>query len=154
MPAALPTGAEVYRIIDAEKRISGNIRWQHNPDHDSGWAKFRVVVESDAGWDLALYGNVALAPPDRQPKRSFSLVLRGRRIYALDVNGSHKNRHVNNDEWNHQTHKQRWKDAYGTQIAFTPDESIPEEPAAAFLEFCRECNIVFTGQITEEVPTT
>ena len=151
MPASRPTEAEVGRIIDGEKGISGNIVWEHTPNHDAAWAKFKVIVENDGGWKLILYGNAQLAAPDNLPKRSYSLVLRrdaqNFRVFALDVNGSHRNKTADHKRWNHQTHKQRWDDTYADEIAYTPDESIPEEPNDAFLEFCGECNIVFTGQI-------
>ena len=151
MPATQPTEAEVGRIIDAEKGIAGNIVWEHNPNHNADWANFQVIVENDGGWDLMLYGNAQLAASDNPPKRSYSLVLhRGAqsfRVFDLDVNGSHQNKTADHNRWNNQTHKQRWDDTYADEIAYTPDESIPEEPNAAFLEFCGECNIVFTGQI-------
>jgi hypothetical protein len=152
MPAPFPTEAEVDRIIAVEKRISGDIIWLHDPGHNRDWAKFNVPVENDDGLELTLYVNVQL---NGQQKRSYSLFLRRAsrsfRIFSLDVNGTHRNIRINDNEWNRQTHKQRWRDAY-SQFAFTPSESIPEEPIAAFREFCAECNIVFTGQIGD-IPT-
>ena len=148
MASATPTEALVDEILESEKTISADINWSYNPSHDANWAKFTAVVENECGWDLILYGNAQLHPQDQQPKRSFSLVLnRTHRIYALDVNGVHKNKVINDEEWNYRTHKQRWKDGYGMQFAYTPPEYIPEEPDDAFFEFCGECNIVFGGQI-------
>ena len=141
-----PTEAEVDRIIAAEKRISVAIEWVDS--RNRGWAEFRVEVENDEGWALTLVGKARLTPPY---KRSFSLILHreesGYRIFALDVNGSHRNFGIDRYIWNYQTHKQRWTDDYGDAFAFTPTESIPEEPNAAFLEFCQECRIAFTGRI-------
>lgn len=140
------TEALVDEIIAAAKRIAADIEWVTS--RNRGWVEFRVSVESDEGWPLTLVGKARLAPPH---KRSYSLILRressGFRIYALDVNGSHKNTGIDGQYWRYRTHKQRWLDDYGDAFAFTPEESIPEEPNAAFLEFCRECNIVLSGQL-------
>ena len=148
MPDTPPTEAEVDQIIAAAKRISADIEWIRS--RSRGWLEFRASVESDEGWPLTLVGKARLAPPH---KRSYSLILHretlGFRIYALDVNGSHKNTVIDGQNWRYRTHKQRWLDGHGDAFAFTPEESIPEEPNAAFLEFCRECNIVFSGQMGE-----
>ncbi len=146
MPDTPPTEAEVDHIIAADKWISGDI--ERVPSRNRGWVEFILKVESDEGWPLTLVGKARLGPPY---KRCFSLILRrvtsGYRIYALDVNGSHRNVGVARETWRYRTHKQRWLNDHGDGFAFTPEESIPEEKNAAFLEFCRECNIVFSGQM-------
>ena len=143
-----PTEAEVDRIVGAEKRISADIEWVYS--RNRGWIEFRAGVENDEGWSLTLVGKARLGPPY---KRSFSLILHrglsGFRIFSLDVNGSHRNFGINENFWNYQTHKQRWVDGYGDAFAFTPVETIPEEPNAAFLEFCQECRIAFVGRIED-----
>ena len=153
MPVTPPTEAEVDLILAAEKRISVDVVWRRDDVQDSNWAKFQLVVENDEGWDLVMYGNVQLKPDGHPPKRSFSLVLnQGRwagRIYALDVNGLHTNKVINNFRWQYQTHKQKWLDGFGMRFGYTPVENIPESPNSAFLEFCEECNIVFTGQVSD-----
>ena len=95
-----PTEVEVELILDAEKRITGDIE------------------------DASAF-----------------------RICSLDVNGNHRNLVINREYWRNRTHKQRWLDDCGDAFAFTPEELIPEEPNAAFLEFCRECKITLSGHI-------
>ena len=152
LPHLPPTEAEVAEIIAAHKRISADVVWQRDGVRFPNWTKFQLVVDNDGGWDLVMYGNVQLNPQTRPPKRSYCLVFnqvgRADRIYALDVNGLHTNRVIDNNRWHYQTHKQRWLDGYGMRFAYTPEENIPETPNEAFLEFCAECNIVFTGEIT------
>ena len=135
------------RIVAAEKRIAANIRWHHDTRHNRPWAGFGVAVENNGGWDLMLYGKARLASPY---KRSYSLIWTlgddGHRIFALDVIGDHSNHIINTEQWRLRTHKQIWRDAE-VKFGYTPAETIPEEPNAAFLEFCRECNIIFSGQL-------
>ena len=142
----IPTDAEVELILDAEKRITGDIEWVQA--RDRWWLEFRTRVESDERWPLTLVGKARLLPPF---KRSYSLILhrdaRGFRIFSLDVNGNHRNFVINREYWHNRTHKQRWMDYCGDAFAFTPEELVPEEPNAAFLEFCRECKITFSGHI-------
>lgn len=147
-PGLKPTEAEVARIVAAEKRIAANIRWNHDTGHNRAWAGFGVAVENNGGWDLMLYGNRQVVMPY---KVSYSLSWRlgetaAYRIFSLDINGRHQNQVINRNSWENQTHKQIWKDAE-PKFAYTPAETIPEEPLAIFREFCQECNIVFTGQI-------
>ena len=146
MPVPPLSEAQSDIIIAAEKAISGRIDWVYNPYHNQDWAKFEVTVENDLGLNLRLYGNARLLQP---AKSSFSLILNGAfRVFSLDVNGSHTNKHTNKNEWKNETHKQRWTDVCRNSDAFTPEEDIPEEPNAAFEEFCKECNIAFTGRIS------
>lgn len=135
------------QILAAEKRIAANIVWNHDTGHNRRWSDFGVAVENDGGWALRLYGKARLASPY---KRSYSLIWTlgnsGYRIFALDVVGDHSNHIINAEQWRLRTHKQIWRDAE-VKFGYTPAEIIPEEPNAAFLEFCRECNIIFTGQL-------
>ena len=94
-----------------------------------------------------MYGNARVgATPKMSYLLSWTLGDKSYRIYSLDVNGTHRNRFIDGNRWQNQTHKQRWRDEY-PGFAFTPEEAIPEEPEAAFREFCRECNIVFSGEM-------
>ncbi len=148
-----PAEAAVARILTAEKQIVEGISWQRDLRQDPDWVKFRARVENDGGWNLTLYGNVRVVSPY---KKSYSLIWTlgdvGYRIFAMDVQGNHTNIAINKEKWRRRTHKQIWKDTY-PEFAYTPDEVIPEEPNAAFLEFCRECNIVLTGQLGVFPPT-
>ena len=147
MAGEYPTEGEVGRIVAAGKFVAASIVWNHDSGHNRKWADFRVAVENSGGWELRLYGKARLRGT---PKMSYSLSwhLGGEwhRIFSLDVNGTHGNQIIDRNEWERQTHKQIWRDAE-PKFAYTPGEVIPEEPLAAFLEFCRECNIEFTGQI-------
>ena len=138
---------EAERIIAAEKRIAGDIAWKYDPARNQTWAKFEKEVENELGLNLVVYGNTSLII---RGKSSFSLVLNGNfRVFGLDVNGSHRNKHTDSKEWRGQTHKQRWTDLCRNRFAYTPDEIIPSEANAAFREFCRECSIDFTGRVGE-----
>ena len=149
--ASLPlTEAQANRIIAAEKQIAGDIRWEYDPAHNQTWAKFEKKVQNGLDLNLVVYGNTSLVIGG---KSSFSLVLNGSfRVFGLDVNGSHRNKHTDRNEWRGRTHKQRWTDLCRHRFAYTPDEIIPEDASAAFLEFCRECGIDFTGRV-RETPT-
>ena len=152
-PEWYPTAAAVARIVAAEKEISESIGWYQDLRQSRDWAKFSVRVENSGGWNLTLYGRARLESPY---KRSYSLIWtlvdKGHRIFSLYVNGRHRNKVINLDFWDNQTHKQIWRDAEA-KFGYTPDEAIPEEPNAAFREFCRECNIIFIGQLGEFPPT-
>lgn len=152
-PEWYPTEAAVAWIVAAEKEISDSIGWYQDLRQDRNWAKFDVRVENAGGWDLTLYGRARLALPY---KGSYSLIwtlgTASYRIFSLDVNGYHTNHFINREQWQQRTHKQIWKDAE-PKFAYTPEEIIPEEPNAAFREFCREGNIIFSGQLGEFPPT-
>lgn len=142
-----PTESEVQRIVAAEKFVSASIVWNYDPRHNRNWADFGVAVENNGGWELMLYGEAQVVVPYKVSySLSWDLAGGKHRIFSLDVKGKHKNRKINNNEWDGETHKQIWKDAE-PKFAYTPDEIIPEEPLAAFREFCAECNISFTCQI-------
>ncbi len=96
---------------------------------------------------MTLHGRAQLVHPyKRSYTLSWTLGKKGYRVFSLDVRGSHNNTAVDRNRWENQTHKQRWEDEYNN-FAYTPDEIIPDEPSAAFLEFCGECNIVFAGRL-------
>ena len=146
--ASLPlTEAESNRIIATEKRITGDIRWEYDPAHNQTWAKFEKEVENELGLTLVVHGNTSLVI---EGKSSFSLILNSNfRVFSLDVNGSHRNKHADRNEWRGRTHKQRWTDLCRQRFAYTPNEVIPTDANASFHEFCRECNIDFAGRIRE-----
>lgn len=148
-----PTEGEVGRIVAAGKSISGLIAWEYEAGERRRWAICSAVVWNPEGWELRLYGRAQVVHPY---KRSYSLIWTlgdmGYRIFALDVNGNHANHSINTEKWLRRTHKQVWRDAE-PKFGYTPEEAIPEEPNAAFREFCRECNIVFTGEMGVFPPT-
>lgn len=138
------TQAEANRVIDSRKRIDGDIGWDYDPSRNQTWARFEKDVVNDLGLNLRVYGNANLVVP----KSSFALVLNGAfRLVGLDVNGSHANKHTNNQEWRGQTHKVRWTDRCRDRLAFTPGEAIPDDLGCAFREFCAECRIEFVGRV-------
>lgn len=153
MPDTPPTEAEVDHIIAAEKVISEDIKWVIDASNNRRWVSCRATVVNAGGWDLTLHGKAQMGSP--QNKRSYSLSWNlggvGYRIFSLDINGNHRNQRIDRNRWRNQTHKQRWRDEY-PNFAFTPTETIPEGPVAAFYEFCAECNIVFAGRINS-IPT-
>ena len=153
MPQVRLTQAEVQRILELEKRVSANIVWKHDDTHNQDWAVFEVAVKNEGGWELKIYGKAQIVTPHKVSySLSWPLGDETHRIFSLDVKGRHKNKVINRKEWKGETHKQVWKDKE-PNYAYTPAETIPEDPNAAFLEFCEECNIKFTGQIGD-VPDT
>ena len=147
-----PTEGEVGRIVAAGKSVAASIVWNHDSGHNRNWADFRVAVENDGGWELRLYGNARVDEPKMSYSLSWHLGDEWHRIFALDVNGNHANHSINTEKWLRRTHKQVWRDAE-PKFGYTPEEAIPEEPNAAFREFCRECNIVFSGELGVFPPT-
>ena len=147
MPQVGPNQVAVENIVESIKPVGAEIVWKHDAEHNQNWAIFDIDVENKYGLRLRLYGKAQMVDPH---KVSYSLcwTLGGKthRIFSLDVKGSHKNKYVNRNTWHEETHKQIWKDVE-PNYAYTPVETIPEDPNAAFLEFCEECNISFSGQI-------
>ncbi len=129
-------------IIRDSKRISETVRWSHTDEH-SYWAKCEVMVENNQRLNLKMYINLNL---EEQSLFSFSLILNNAfRIRGLDFNGSHGNKHTNSEKWQGETHKHIWTDQCRDSHAYTPTDITTDAIKDVFLQFCEECNIVFSG---------
>ena len=82
------------------------------------------------------------------------MMIHGQHIRRLDVNGSHRNRTPDREEWATRTHKHRFSEQHQDTVAYTPDD-IPSIPTAdilgdhyrgAFEAFCGEQVIELTGE--------
>jgi hypothetical protein len=148
MARILLTEQEAERIVAASKSINTNVEWTYRPSE--GYAKCQLAVRNVLGVNLKVYGNVNMEEPTIF---SFSLIVNNAyRIRGLDVNGSHRNRHTDDNEWRGMTHKHRWSDRCREAFAYTPPEAIyPNDIGQAFRTFCDECSIKFEGEV-EIVP--
>ena len=81
------------------------------------------------------------------------LMIYGQHVRRLDVNGSHRNRTDDREEWVERTHKHRFSEVHQDTVAYTPDD-IPPVPTAdvvgehyrgAFEAFCEEQAITLTA---------
>lgn len=77
------------------------------------------------------------------------LMLHDVHLRRLDVNGSHRNRTSDREQWTERTHKHLWSEAHENAEAYTPRD-IPAVPLTAltgdhyrrvFEAFCDECGI-------------
>ncbi|OGN97595.1 MAG: hypothetical protein A2Z77_04325 [Chloroflexi bacterium RBG_13_51_36] len=144
MARILLTEQQAGRIISAQKNINTNVDWDYRANE--GYAKCQLIVSNTLGVNLKVYGNVNMEEPTTF---SFSLVLSNAyRIRGLDVSGSHRNKHTDDNEWRGETHKHKWSDRCRDAFAYTPKETVPSDDIAqAFEVFCKECNIGFAGQV-------
>ena len=137
------TEAEVERIVLAPKSISKDVEWHFN--QNESWAKCELNVENDLKVNLKAYINVNMEETSLQ---SFSLILSNAYcIRRLDVNGSHRNRHSDDNLWQITSHKHKWTDACRDSYAYTPDEVVGKKVDDNFRLFCKECNIQFKGVV-------
>jgi hypothetical protein len=144
MARILLTEQQADDIISAPKGISGNVEWAYRPLE--GYAKCQLPVNNNLRMNLKVYGNVNMEEP---AIFSFSLILNNAyRIRGLDVNGSHGNKHTDNNEWRGETHKHKWSDRCREAFAYTPMETMyPNDIGQTFKVFCDECNIDFKGAV-------
>jgi len=137
------TEREVEIIVAAPKTISKNVEW--HSDQNESWLRCELPVESSLKVNLKVYINVNA---EDLSLHSFSLLLNNYyRIRGLDVNGSHRNTHIDSNRWQARTHKHRWTDVCRQSFAYTPNETFRNEITENFRLFCEECNIDFRAEI-------
>ncbi len=136
-------------IIAAPKSIQDDVVWIYRLKE--GYAKFELQVANELGVNLKIAGNLNMEAPTIF---SFSLIYNNAyRIRGLDVNGSHKNKHTDNNEWRSMTHKHRWSNRCREAFAYTPGEVFNSQNIShAFNTFCTECNIDFKGEVKPVPP--
>ena len=133
---------EVNKILQAPKVVKEDIRWRTDPSQ--AWAKCELGVKNKLKANLKLYLNWNT---EEQSLFSFSLVLNNAyRIAGIDFNGSHRNRHTDNNLWITKTHKHKWTEECRNSWAYTPEDITGKKAEDVFQTFCRECNIDFQGR--------
>lgn len=92
------------------------------------------------------------------------LMIHNQHLRRLDVNGSHRNRVGDREEWIARTHKHTFSEQHQDTVAYTPCD-IPAVPTVdvvghhyrgAFEAFCQEQAIKLTGEyrwVDPELPT-
>jgi len=142
------TNFEVNKIIQAPKVVKEDVRWSIGM-HQT-WVKCELDVKNKLKANLKLYLNWN---NEERSFFSFSLVLNNAyRIAGIDFNGSHKNRHTDNNLWLGKTHKHRWTEKCRGSWAYTPEDITTKKAEDVFKAFCRECNIDFQGRFFEIPP--
>lgn len=134
--------AEVDRIMKATKSIIQDIQWEKNPNES--WFKSEVEVKNKLKLNLKMHLNV-----NSKDYRlySFTLILNNAfRITGIDVNGSHKNKHTDSNNWKGETHKHKWTDRCRDGWAYTPNDIEENSIESAFISFCKECEIDYKGK--------
>ncbi len=149
MARILLTEQQAERIIATQKSVDGNVEWSYRAGN--GYAKCQLNVENTLVTNLKIYINVNMEEPTIF---SFSLILNNAfPIRRLDVSGSHRNKHTDDNEWRGTTHKHKWSDFCRDAFAYTPVELFPSHDIAqAFKAFCNECNIDFVGEVRSLPP--
>jgi len=82
------------------------------------------------------------------------LMIYGQHVRRLDVNGSHRNRTGDREEWVDRTHKHKFSEQHQDTVAYTPDDisTVPRASVVgdhyrgAFEAFCGEQAIRLTGE--------
>ena len=132
---------DVESIIREKKQIRDDVRWQSKPNRSWLTAGLDVIHPRHIKLTMHLNINTLL-----REKFTYALFLNGSyRIRALDINGSHKNKHHDANEWISQIHKHKWTDKCYDRFAYTPDDITGSSHEDIFRQFCVECNIDFLG---------
>lgn len=140
--------AEVAKIMQVTKTITQDIYWEKNPNES--WYKSEVEVKNKLRLNLKIHLNANSKYYDLY---SFTLILNNAfRIAGLDVNGSHKNKHTDSNDWKGETHKHKWTDRCRDGWAYTPEDIQGKSIEIAFISFCRECEIDFKGKFNTLPP--
>lgn len=123
---------EFNAVMAADKWIEANIRWREDND-GSPERVFRVDVETNSDeWEMFVQGRYLGIDA---PKLSFSIILRGQRIYALDMGREHrpfpdKHKHANGG-------------AYEPEDITAPANN----PVQVWRQFCQEARIDHRGEM-------
>lgn len=110
----------------------------------------RMALHNVRALPLSLNAQILIYKPW---KFTVFLMLHGVHLRRLDVNGSHRNRTGDCEQWTERTHKHLWSEAREDAEAYTPSD-IPSVPLTAvtgghyrrvFEAFCSECGIDLTA---------
>lgn len=146
MAEAPITEREIDQILSETMEILDDVIWQRK--QNNVWLESTLKVRH-LQRQIKLELRLSVNDLDRD-KCSFSLILWGsHRIRGLDVAGSHKNNHIDNNRWNQELHKHKWTDACRGSWAYTPQNFPIQTMEESFREFCIECGITFNGNWSE-----
>jgi hypothetical protein len=130
--------------------VRGTYHWKYGSH--KGWLLASIPVEDKAGKTLALRLIVSVNDRERG-KRSFSLMWnKNIRVRGLDISGSHRNKHTDEEKWVRRTHKHKWTDQCQDRTAYTPSDITAHEVREQFKQFCAECGIQCQATLAE-LPT-
>ncbi len=137
------TARQVDELLSTNS-LSAVGRYAWSVGSNRAWARLEIPLKP-AEAELRLVLTVNLEEPS---KRSFSLLYRGEyRIRALDVDGSHQNKHTDRARWVGQTHKHRWTDRCRDRYAYTPIDILASDVEDQLAEFCAECGVSYGASI-------
>lgn len=136
------TEHEIDQILRAPIKILDNVIWQKK-QNNIWFESILKVIHPQRGIRLEM--RLSVNDLDRN-KYSFSLLWDIHRIRGLDLGGSHKNNHTDNNRWNQELHKHKWTDTCRGSWAYTPQNFPIQTIEESFKEFCRESGISFNGK--------
>lgn len=129
-------------ILNGSLRVTKNIVWRLK--EGKRHFCFRIPVENSfqgKSYDLKLVGTKNV----HVNNYSYILLLDNLRIRAFDPKGTHINRYPKRESIKG-PHKHKWRDQNMTSFAYVPNDiTDPSNLRQTFLEFCKECEIIFTG---------
>ena len=129
---------EFNAIMLADKWINSNIRWREDKYDRPDARSFRVDIETGGNeWAMFVKGRYISIPSVPAPKLSFTIVLRGQRIYALDIGRPH---HPFMDK-----HKHANGEMYEPKDITAPASN----PVEVWEQFCREARIEHRGSMDQ-----
>ena len=136
-------------ILDETARLELRVpmRWKTR----ATTVRAQMGVHNAHGLPLVLGVQVLIPKPW---KLTAYLMIYNQHLFRLDVNGSHRNRTGDREEWAERTHKHTFSEQHQDTAAYTPGD-IPAVPTAsvvgehyhgAFEAFCGEQAIKLTGE--------
>jgi hypothetical protein len=126
--------------------VTGAYTWQHSSHKSWIRAMLPVTVQRQKPPTLRI---VATVPLQRLTRFNFVLLWNNVRVRGLCIEGSHTNRHTNDERWIHQTHKHRWSDVCQDRFAYTPTDITAVDAQGLLAQFCAECGIDCTATLAE-----
>lgn len=133
-------------IVAEKKEITQDIAWIRRPN--KSWVVCNLPVKNPRHLKLIMHLNVNCI----LEKFTCVLLYGEHRVRALDVNGSHENKHHNREVWRAKTHKHKWTDVCHDRFAYTPEDITGTTLEEVFVQFCAECNISFQGKFKNPPP--
>ena len=137
----MTTAREAEEILNEEKLIRANVRWNPDPP-GSGRYKLSVMVLGVVSRRLLeLRGNVG------RTNRSFALLYQGNPVRKYTVHAKHSNP---DGQIVRGPHKHRWDDLDGDRWAYIPEDIAAGDVNREFMDFLRECHIELEGSYSPQ----